>query len=66
MNFVAKYTPNEQKLLKPHHDASTFTINLSLNKFSVDYEVRSIIYILYPGLVELLYFVYSRNQNIYC
>ena len=41
MNFVVKYTVNGQKLLEPHHDASTFTINMALNKRGVDYEVRS-------------------------
>jgi len=39
MNFVVKYTPSGQSLLLPHHDASTFTINIALNKRGVDYEV---------------------------
>ena len=39
MNFVVKYTPIGQSLLQPHHDASTFTINMALNERGVDYEV---------------------------
>lgn len=38
MNFVVRYKPNEQDFLKPHHDSSTFTINVALNKQGVDYE----------------------------
>lgn len=38
MNFVVKYTPNGQFYLRPHHDASTFTINMALNDKGVDYE----------------------------
>lgn len=38
MNFVVKYTPTGQFYLRPHHDASTFTINMALNRRGVDYE----------------------------
>ncbi|CAH1775740.1 unnamed protein product [Owenia fusiformis] len=38
MNFVVRYKPDEQPLLRPHHDSSTFTINLALNRVGVDYE----------------------------
>ena len=38
MNFVVRYKPEEQPLLKPHHDSSTFTVNLGLNTPGVDYE----------------------------
>lgn len=38
MNFVVRYRPDEQPSLKPHHDSSTFTINIALNKVGVDYE----------------------------
>ncbi|CAG9137144.1 unnamed protein product [Plutella xylostella] len=31
MNFVVRYRPDEQPSLRPHHDASTYTINLALN-----------------------------------
>lgn len=38
MNFVVKYTLSGQFLLRPHHDASTYTVNLALNRPGVDYE----------------------------
>uniref|UniRef100_A0A8C4N033 Isopenicillin N synthase-like Fe(2+) 2OG dioxygenase domain-containing protein n=1 Tax=Eptatretus burgeri TaxID=7764 RepID=A0A8C4N033_EPTBU len=38
MNFVVRYKPDEQPLLRPHHDSSTFTINVSLNQVGVDYQ----------------------------
>ncbi|CAB0004736.1 unnamed protein product [Nesidiocoris tenuis] len=31
------YKPDEQPSLRPHHDSSTYTINLALNKPGVDY-----------------------------
>ncbi|XP_053281105.1 procollagen-lysine,2-oxoglutarate 5-dioxygenase 1 isoform X1 [Pleuronectes platessa] len=36
--FVVRYKPDEQPSLKPHHDASTFTINLALNQVGLDYQ----------------------------
>lgn len=38
MNFVVRYRPDEQPSLRPHHDASTYTINLALNRPGLDYE----------------------------
>ncbi|KAM6978085.1 procollagen-lysine,2-oxoglutarate 5-dioxygenase 2 isoform 2-T2 [Aplochiton taeniatus] len=38
MNFVVKYTPGRQSFLRPHHDSSTFTINVALNSKGSDYE----------------------------
>ncbi|CAD5125250.1 DgyrCDS13492 [Dimorphilus gyrociliatus] len=38
MNFIVRYKPNEQNRLKPHHDSSTFTINIALNTPGIDYE----------------------------
>jgi len=38
MNFIVRYRPDEQPNLKPHHDSSTYTINVALNKVGVDYE----------------------------
>ncbi|XP_062612335.1 multifunctional procollagen lysine hydroxylase and glycosyltransferase LH3-like [Saccostrea cucullata] len=38
MNFVVRYRPNEQDRLRPHHDSSTFTINIALNTPKVDFE----------------------------
>ncbi|KAM4652728.1 procollagen-lysine,2-oxoglutarate 5-dioxygenase 1 [Discoglossus pictus] len=36
--FIVRYKPDEQPSLMPHHDASTFTINIALNSVGVDYE----------------------------
>ncbi|KAM6434446.1 procollagen-lysine,2-oxoglutarate 5-dioxygenase 1 [Liasis olivaceus] len=36
--FVVRYKPDEQPSLMPHHDASTFTINIALNRVGIDYE----------------------------
>uniref|UniRef100_A0A182JTM5 procollagen-lysine 5-dioxygenase n=1 Tax=Anopheles christyi TaxID=43041 RepID=A0A182JTM5_9DIPT len=38
MNFVVRYRPDEQPSLRPHHDSSTYTINIALNTVGVDYE----------------------------
>jgi hypothetical protein len=40
MNFVVRYRPDEQPSLRPHHDSSTYTINVALNRPGIDYEVR--------------------------
>ncbi|XP_072307017.1 procollagen-lysine,2-oxoglutarate 5-dioxygenase 2 isoform X2 [Eucyclogobius newberryi] len=37
MNFVVKYTPERQAFLRPHHDSSTFTINIALNNKNTDF-----------------------------
>ncbi|XP_043088529.1 procollagen-lysine,2-oxoglutarate 5-dioxygenase 1-like [Puntigrus tetrazona] len=37
--FVVRYKPDEQPSLRPHHDASTFTINIALNQVGIDYQV---------------------------
>ncbi|XP_053954826.1 procollagen-lysine,2-oxoglutarate 5-dioxygenase [Anastrepha ludens] len=38
MNFMVRYRPDEQPSLRPHHDSSTYTINIALNSVDVDYE----------------------------
>ncbi|UYV68696.1 PLOD1 [Cordylochernes scorpioides] len=38
MNFVVRYRPDEQPSLRPHHDSSTYTINIALNRKGIDYE----------------------------
>ncbi|XP_056155330.1 procollagen-lysine,2-oxoglutarate 5-dioxygenase 2 isoform X2 [Lampris incognitus] len=38
MNFVVKYTPERQAYLRPHHDSSTFTINIALNNKDKDFQ----------------------------
>ena len=42
MNFVVRYKPDEQPSLRPHHDSSTYTINIALNRPGIDYEVCSL------------------------
>uniref|UniRef100_A0A7N6BZL3 Prolyl 4-hydroxylase alpha subunit domain-containing protein n=1 Tax=Anabas testudineus TaxID=64144 RepID=A0A7N6BZL3_ANATE len=37
--FVVRYKPDEQPALRPHHDASTFTINIALNQVGLDFQV---------------------------
>ncbi|XP_044068765.1 procollagen-lysine,2-oxoglutarate 5-dioxygenase 1 isoform X2 [Siniperca chuatsi] len=36
--FVVRYKPDEQPSLRPHHDASTFTINIALNQVGLEYQ----------------------------
>lgn len=38
LNFVVKYDINRQRSLRPHHDSSTFTVNIALNSLGVDFE----------------------------
>ncbi|VDK69176.1 unnamed protein product [Litomosoides sigmodontis] len=38
MMFVVRYKPEEQASLRPHHDASTYSIDIALNKRGIDYE----------------------------
>uniref|UniRef100_H2ZIJ0 procollagen-lysine 5-dioxygenase n=1 Tax=Ciona savignyi TaxID=51511 RepID=H2ZIJ0_CIOSA len=38
MMFVVRYRPSEQSFLRPHHDSSTWTMNVALNTFGEDYE----------------------------
>lgn len=38
MNFIVRYKPDEQPYLRPHHDASTYTINIALNRPGIDFE----------------------------
>lgn len=39
--FVVRYKPDEQPALRPHHDASTFTINIALNQVGLDFQVSA-------------------------
>ena len=54
MNFVVKYSPSRQYFLRPHHDASTFTINVALNQVGVDYEVSLILIGLYRPVSNVI------------
>ncbi|VDO95213.1 unnamed protein product [Heligmosomoides polygyrus] len=51
MMFVVRYRPDEQPSLKPHHDASTFSIDIALNKKGVDYEGGGVKYARYNCVV---------------
>uniref|UniRef100_A0A3Q3DZT5 Procollagen-lysine,2-oxoglutarate 5-dioxygenase 1 n=1 Tax=Hippocampus comes TaxID=109280 RepID=A0A3Q3DZT5_HIPCM len=52
LNFVVRYKPDEQPLLEPHHDASTFTINVALNSKDVDYQGGGCRFLRYDCSVE--------------
>ncbi|KAK5986363.1 Multifunctional procollagen lysine hydroxylase and glycosyltransferase [Trichostrongylus colubriformis] len=51
MMFVVRYRPDEQASLRPHHDASTFSIDIALNKKGVDYEGGGVAYPRYNCVV---------------
>ena len=42
MNFMVRYKPDEQPELRPHHDTSTYTINVAMNRPGIDYQVKII------------------------
>ncbi|XP_062904877.1 multifunctional procollagen lysine hydroxylase and glycosyltransferase LH3-like [Mobula hypostoma] len=52
MNFMVRYRPDEQPSLRPHHDSSTFTINIALNTKGVDYEGGGCKFLRYNCSVE--------------
>ena len=54
MNFVVRYKPGEQDHLRPHHDTSTYSVNLALNRPGIDFEVRTGNYL--TGIIEILAF----------
>uniref|UniRef100_A0A914W011 procollagen-lysine 5-dioxygenase n=1 Tax=Plectus sambesii TaxID=2011161 RepID=A0A914W011_9BILA len=47
MMFVVRYKPEEQASLRPHHDASTYSIDVSLNRKDIDYEGGGVRFIRY-------------------
>lgn len=47
MMFVVRYKPEEQASLRPHHDASTYSIDIALNKRGVDYEGGGVHFVRY-------------------
>uniref|UniRef100_A0A8C5FU23 procollagen-lysine 5-dioxygenase n=1 Tax=Gadus morhua TaxID=8049 RepID=A0A8C5FU23_GADMO len=52
MNFVVRYRPDEQPSLRPHHDSSTFTINVALNSKGIDYQGGGCRFLRYDCNVE--------------
>lgn len=55
--FVVRYKPDEQPALSPHHDASTFTINIALNQVGVDYQVSENMTLLYIKKMSYLKYI---------
>ncbi|KAM7543176.1 hypothetical protein Aperf_G00000010653 [Anoplocephala perfoliata] len=47
MNFVVRYKPDEQHSLRPHHDASTYTLNIALNRPGDDYQGGGVRFVRY-------------------
>jgi len=37
-HFQVRYKPGEQDRLRPHHDASTWTLQIALNRPGIDFE----------------------------
>uniref|UniRef100_A0ABI7W8X0 procollagen-lysine 5-dioxygenase n=1 Tax=Felis catus TaxID=9685 RepID=A0ABI7W8X0_FELCA len=52
MNFVVRYRPDEQPSLRPHHDSSTFTLNVALNHKGLDYEGGGCRFLRYDCIVS--------------
>uniref|UniRef100_A0A915MXB1 HORMA domain-containing protein n=1 Tax=Meloidogyne javanica TaxID=6303 RepID=A0A915MXB1_MELJA len=52
MMFVVRYKPDEQPFLRPHHDASTYSIDMALNKRGIDYEGGGVRFLRYNCTVE--------------
>lgn len=38
LDFIVEYKPEGQASLRPHHDASTFSLLVSLNHYDIDFE----------------------------
>lgn len=64
MNFVVKYTPERQAYLRPHHDSSTFTINIALNNKDTDFQVRGMEH--FNVVITFLLHVCDLLQNQFC
>lgn len=47
MIFVVRYKPDEQASLRPHLDASTYSIDVALNRRDIDYEGGGVRYVRY-------------------
>ncbi|XP_043932935.1 multifunctional procollagen lysine hydroxylase and glycosyltransferase LH3 isoform X2 [Protopterus annectens] len=52
MNFVVRYRPDEQPFLRPHHDSSTFTINIALNNKGIDFQGGGCRFLRYDCKIE--------------
>jgi len=47
MAFNVRYKPDEQPLLRPHHDTSTYTINVALNRPGIDFQGGGVRFVRY-------------------
>ena len=63
MNFVVRYKPGEQDYLRPHHDTSTYSVNLALNRPKIDYEVQSSFFSLFENTLII---AIKIRSNISC
>lgn len=64
MNFVVRYRPDEQPSLRPHHDASTFTINVALNRPHIDYQVsEKVTNDSLESLLDVSYFLSDKSSH---
>lgn len=43
MNFVVRYKQGEQTSLRYHHDTSTYSIDMALNRAHIDYSVSDLV-----------------------
>ena len=63
MNFVVKYHLSGQTLLRPHHDSSTFTVNMALSMPGVDHTVSPGVYVV-AGWTKLYLLVWIRKVTL--
>uniref|UniRef100_A0A672LEK4 Procollagen-lysine,2-oxoglutarate 5-dioxygenase 1-like n=1 Tax=Sinocyclocheilus grahami TaxID=75366 RepID=A0A672LEK4_SINGR len=54
---ISLYKPDEQPALRPHHDASTFTINIALNQLGIDYQVSENMAVMLGSAIHRFLFV---------
>ncbi|KAL7675331.1 hypothetical protein ACOME3_001594 [Neoechinorhynchus agilis] len=52
LSFVVRYHKDGQDRLRPHHDASTYTINIALNRPNIDYQGGGVKFIRYNTVIK--------------
>uniref|UniRef100_A0A0M3IV92 Fe2OG dioxygenase domain-containing protein n=1 Tax=Ascaris lumbricoides TaxID=6252 RepID=A0A0M3IV92_ASCLU len=65
MMFVVRYRPDEQSSLKPHHDASTYSIDVALNKRGIDYQGGGVRYVRYNCTVDADQIGRNKKKTIF-
>ena len=63
MMFVVRYKAENQNSLRPHNDASTYSIDVALNKRNVDYEGGGVRFVRHNCTV--LHDQVGQNQKIF-